>query len=322
MGTRTVLMLAEQDDGEAVYVSHALEARGVRVAWFDTAWFPAQASVSARLGRDGWQGEITTPDGVIRLEEVTAVYYRQSQPFSFPETMSEPERKFATVEARFGFGGLLMSLPAHWVSHPARLADAEYRPLQMATAVRCGFTIPTSLLTNHPGDARDFGRSGSGDGIVYKATMHKLISEADKVKLIYTTPVDPATIDDRVATTLHLFQANVPKTHDVRVVVTGNREVHAIAIRTDDPAARQDFRIRYDTLTYEITSVPADVADSCHAYLKALGLELGVFDFAVTDDGAWWFLECGPGSQWAWLEAETGAPIADAIADTLTGVLA
>jgi hypothetical protein len=84
-------------------------------------------------------------------------------------------------------------------------------------------------------------------------------------------------------------------------------------------AARQDFRTRYETLTYEITSVPADVADSCHAYLKALGLELGVFDFAVTDDGAWWFLECGPGSQWAWLQEETGAPIADAIADTLTG---
>ncbi|WP_158642338.1 MULTISPECIES: transposase [Actinomadura] len=41
--------------------------------------------------------------------------------------------------------------------------------------------------------------------------------------------------------------------------------------------------------------------------------------FAVTEDGAWWFLECGPGSQWAWLEDETGAPIAEAVADTLLG---
>ncbi|TDD69171.1 MvdC/MvdD family ATP grasp protein [Actinomadura rubrisoli] len=283
MSAQTVLMLAEQEDGEAVYVSNALTMRGVRVVWFDTAWFSSRASVSARLGCDGWHGEITTPDGAVRLEEVTAVYYRQSQPFTFPGTMSEPERRFATVEARFGFGGLFMSLPACWVSHPARLADAEYRPLQMATAARCGFTTPASILTNHPGDARDFARSG--DGAVYKATMHKLISEDDRVKLIYTTPVDPATIDDRVTTTLHLFQANVPKSHDVRVVVTGNGHVHAIAIHTDDPAARQDFRNRYDTLTYEITSVPRDVAHSCHAYLKALGLELGVFDFCVTDDG-------------------------------------
>lgn len=317
MPAQTVLMLAERDDGEAVYVSDALLARGARVVWFDTAWFPSHASVSARLGWDGWYGTITTPEGAVRLETITAAYYRQSQPFSFPEPLSEPERRFATVEARFGFGGMFMALRARWVSHPARLADAEYRPLQMATAMRCGFSTPASLLTNRPGDARDFGRCG--DGAVYKAIMHKLISEDDRVKLIYTTPIDPVTVDDRIATTLHLFQANIPKTHDVRAIATGNGQVHAIAIHTDDPATRQDFRTGYDTLTYEITEVPAGIAASCHAYLNALGLELGVFDFSVTADGTWWFLECGPGSQWAWLEAETGAPIAESIAGTLTG---
>ncbi|MFV2172548.1 ATP-grasp ribosomal peptide maturase, partial [Actinomadura sp. LOL_011] len=232
--------------------------------------------------------------------------------------LSEPERRFATVEARFGFGGLFMSLPARWVSHPARLADAEYRPLQMATAARCGFTIPPSVITNRPDDARDFARSSSG--VVYKATMHKLVSEDEQVKLVYTTPVKADAIGDRVAATLHLFQTNVPKSHDVRLVATGSGHVHGVAIRTDDPSGRQDFRVAYDSLTYEVTDVPGDVASACRVYLDALGLELGVFDFAVTADGAWWFLECGPGSQWAWLEDETGAPIAGSVADTLLGV--
>lgn len=320
MGAPTVLMLAEPDDGEASYVAQVLSTRGVPVVWFDTAWFPGRASVTACLDSDGWRGEITGPDGVVRLDEVAAIYYRQSQPFTFPATLSEPEQRFATVEARFGFGGLFMSLPARWVSHPARIADAEYRPLQMATAARCGFTTPASLITNRPTDAHDF--TSTGNGAVYKATMHKVISEADHLKLIYTTPVDPATIDDRIATTLHLFQANVPKTHDVRVIATGAGHLYAIAISTDDPAARQDFRTGYDTLTYQTTDVPPDLARSCHAYLETLGLQLGVFDFSVTDDGTWWFLECGPGSQWAWLQEATGAPIADAIADTITGVSA
>lgn len=105
-------MLAQQDDGEALYVSAALASRGVRVVWFDTAWCPSQAGVSARLARDGWRGEITTRESTVRLDEITAVYYRQSQPFSFSERLSGPERRFATVEARFGLGGLLMSLPA------------------------------------------------------------------------------------------------------------------------------------------------------------------------------------------------------------------
>lgn len=154
MPAPTVLILAEQDDGEAVYVRDALARRGARAVQFDTAWFPSRSQASLNLGRDGWHGQITTPDCTIRIEDVTAVYYRQSQPFRFPETLSEPERRFATVEARFGFGGVLMSLPARWVSHPARLADAEYRPLQMATAAQCGFSTPASLLTPTPSTPR------------------------------------------------------------------------------------------------------------------------------------------------------------------------
>lgn len=317
MADHTVLLLAERDDGEAAYVAAALASRAVKAVWFDTASFPSRSTVTARLESDGWRGEIAGPDGAVRLRDITAVYYRQPQPFSFPATLSEPEHRFATIEARFGFGGLFMSLPARWVSHPARLADAEYRPLQMATAARCGFATPASVLTNRPAEARDF--AGTGDGAVYKATMHKLISEADRAKLIYTTPVDPAAIDDRISTTLHLFQANVPKTHDVRAVATGNGRVYAVAIRTDDPGARQDFRTGYDTLAYEVTDVPGNVTRACQAYLDTLGLKLGVFDFSVTGDGTWWFLECGPASQWAWLQDKTGVPIADAIADTLTG---
>ncbi|WP_433229827.1 MvdC/MvdD family ATP grasp protein [Actinomadura formosensis] len=317
MSEQTVLMLAEKDDAEAVYVSNALDRRGVRGAWFDTASFPRDADASFRVREGGWSGEITTAGGSLRLEDISAVYYRQPQPFTFPDTLSEPERRFATVEARFGFGGVFMSLPVRWVSHPGRLADAEYRPLQMATATRCGFSVPMSLLTNRPDDARDFARAGRA---VYKATMHKLISEDNHVKLIYTTPVAPSAIDERVTTTLHLFQSNIPKVHDVRLIATGGEHMHAVAIHSDTEAGRQDFRAAYDTLTYKNTSVPPDVARACHGYLRALGLGLGVFDFAVTGDGTWWFLECGPGSQWAWLQEETGAPIADAIADTLMGV--
>lgn len=311
-----VLLLASLDDGEACGVAEALAERGAETAWFDTSWFPSGVALSAQLAGDGWQGQISTPEGTIHLDEITAVYYRQSQPFSFPKHLSQPEQRFASVEARFGFGGLFMSLPVRWVSHPGRLADAEYKPLQLATAARCGLPTPATILTNESKEARDF---SAGRPVAYKTIMHKLISEADQVKLVYTTPVDPVSLDDRISTTVHLFQANIPKTHDVRLVATGQRHVHAVAIHSDDPAAVQDFRTGYDTLTYEATDVPADVEHACHAYLKTLGLELGVFDFSVTADGVWWFLECGPGSQWAWLEQATGVPIADAVAETLMG---
>ncbi|WP_329150150.1 hypothetical protein OIU91_25245 [Streptomyces sp. NBC_01456] len=49
----------------------------------------------------------------------------------------------------------------------------------------------------------------------------------------------------------------------------------------------------------------------------AFDLRYGAFDFALTADGAWWFLECNPNGQWAWLEAAAGLPLTAAIADLL-----
>lgn len=53
-------------------------------------------------------------------------------------------------------------------------------------------------------------------------------------------------------------------------------------------------------------------------YLRSAGLAFGAFDFVVTPDDEWVALECNPEGQWEWLAAETGTPIADAIAGYLT----
>lgn len=51
--------------------------------------------------------------------------------------------------------------------------------------------------------------------------------------------------------------------------------------------------------------------------LNRLDLRFGALDFVVAPDGDWWFLECNPNGQWAWIEAETAMPIAAALADSL-----
>ncbi|MEV5573294.1 MvdC/MvdD family ATP grasp protein [Spirillospora sp. NPDC052269] len=316
-----VLLCAEDGDGQALAVAAELDARDQPHVWFDTAWFPQRAELCATLrpdqdGAAGWGGTLATPRGVLDLARITAVYYQQSQPFRLPATLSRPEQRFATTEARFGIGGLLMSLPVRWISHPGRAADAEYKPLQLAVAARCGLPVPDTLITSSPAAAKEFAATRPA---VYKALMHKLVAEAgEHARLIYTTPVAAAALDDRVRWAPHLFQHNIDKVRDVRLTATAGGHTLAVAITTDDPDARQDFRARYDALSYHPESVPSRVRDGCLSYLHALHLGMGVFDFAVDADGVWWFLECGPAARWGWLQDQTGAPIAGAIAETLT----
>lgn len=52
-------------------------------------------------------------------------------------------------------------------------------------------------------------------------------------------------------------------------------------------------------------------------HLAALDLQYGAFDFAITSDEKYIFLECNPGGQFGWIEANTTLPITRAIADLL-----
>ena len=52
-------------------------------------------------------------------------------------------------------------------------------------------------------------------------------------------------------------------------------------------------------------------------YLKRMHLNFGCFDFIVTPDGEYVFLECNPNGQWLWIEEEPGMKISEAIAEAL-----
>ncbi|MEV5376951.1 hypothetical protein AB0L26_13405 [Streptomyces nondiastaticus] len=112
----------------------------------------------------------------------------------------------------------------------------------------------------------------------------------------------------------HLFQAQVPKVADVRAVVVGERVFSA---RITAPPGVVDWRSEYRNLVCEPVTCPEGIRGALVRFLAGFDLSFGAFDFAVTADDAWWFLECNPNGQWAWLQAAAGLPITNAIADLL-----
>jgi D-alanine-D-alanine ligase-like ATP-grasp enzyme len=88
-----------------------------------------------------------------------------------------------------------------------------------------------------------------------------------------------------------------------------------IGVRIDSPDL--DWRRRQDLMRCTPVEVPEAVACAAVAYLAELRLTYGAFDFAVTTDGDWYFLECNPNGQWAWQPAAATSAIARALADQL-----
>ncbi|MGH4017452.1 MAG: MvdC/MvdD family ATP grasp protein [Pseudonocardiaceae bacterium] len=57
--------------------------------------------------------------------------------------------------------------------------------------------------------------------------------------------------------------------------------------------------------------------------VKYFGISFGAFDFVITPDGSWVFLECNPSGAYGWLEETLDLPITSALADLLAnGVIA
>ncbi|MCA6094921.1 ATP-grasp ribosomal peptide maturase [Streptomyces sp. SCA3-4] len=311
MDGRPVLVCTQYEDATADLVIAELNRRRVPVLRFDPGEdFPARAVLAARTGADGWIGRLTVGDRTADLSATRALYHRR--PNAYATDRGGQAVRFAAQENRRGLGGVLGALPGClYLSHPQAIARAEYKPAQLDAAVREGLTVPATLITNDPAEAKVFCAEQPS---IYKPLHAGAYDVEGEPAAIWAAPVAPGEIDGAVSHSAHLFQAQVPKVADVRAVVVGEQVFSA---RITAPPGVVDWRAEYQSLTYEPVACPEGMREALVRFLASFGLSFGAFDFAVTRDGAWWFLECNPNGQWAWLEGAVGLPVTAAIADLL-----
>lgn len=312
----SVLILARDLDPSADEMVTALRDRGTPVVRVNTAWFPAQLSISAGLRGGHWSGQLRTPAHVVDLDEIHAVWYRSPEAYQMPAALSGAERHHAFLEAKYGLGGILSSLDALWVNHPARIADASYKPIQLVQAHAAGLTVPDTLITNEPEAVREFAAEGR---TITKLLGANTISEEGTRKLSWTRVLGDTDLADLcgIEVTTHLMQRWVPKQHEARVIVIGDH-LTAVAIHAGSDQTKVDWRTDYDALSYEVVDLPGPVARGVRELMLSFGLIYGALDFVVTPAGEWTFLEVNPGGQYGWLETTAGVPFTDVLADLLT----
>ncbi len=154
--------------------------------------------------------------------------------------------------------------------------------------------------------------------MIYKPLSAPSVRCDGELRFIYATQVDSTALDeDDIGLTAHLFQEWIPKKYDLRLTVVGDR-FFAVAIHANSDEAYADWRSDYSALNYEPIAVPDKIRYSVTALLEHLDLSFGAFDFTITPEGEWVFLEINPNGQWGWIEECTGLPITSAMADLLT----
>ncbi|MFK4688254.1 hypothetical protein [Streptomyces pristinaespiralis] len=222
------------------------------------------------------------------LSSLHSVWYRRPRTPAFP-ALNPEERGFA-IEEWSSFWRSLYGViePKFWVSDPRRLQDAARKSVQAAIAVKVGFRIPNTLVTNDPAKAIAFYEEFEGRVVAKSTGTGWMEAEGGQVTCFLTNRVSADDIRDASALKVCpvTLQEEIAKEHEVRVNVVGHR-VLAVKIESQrSPISELDWR-RYDIAStpYSAVVLPEEVADRCREITFRLGLNFGAIDLIRTPDG-------------------------------------
>lgn len=299
-------------------VVHNLAARGYDVAVFEADKVALQ-DASLELSISNTDGMQLRYDQLrFCLDGIRAAWFRR------PSTITNPAKDGALQMSLDGERRLLQSgiwdaiHDESWLNSPNRIQQAERKVSQLRVAQGLGFTIPDTVITN------DWGviQSRLPLDIICKSN-YSVLYDGDHYRQLYTTPFTnnssglPMSLNPYPG----IWQTALSKAREWRITVVGDETFDAAIYTADD--AKDDWRkhqLLEGAVDFVAEPFPDTHKEKCFAYLAAMGLRFGAFDFIEDKDGAITFLECNPNGQYMWIEQLLDLPISEAIADQLVQI--
>lgn len=306
----SILIVSTVADVATDAVVEALTRRGACFVRINTEDLPFEMSLTLRYG----ETEQLCAIGDHTLSPAT-VWYRRVRAPARPESMDAGVHAFCLRENRAALLGGLLGLPARWMSHPAAVWQAEFKPHQLCVAERLGLRIPKTLVSNDPEAIRQFHHAAGP--LIVKPADSGHYSEGGESFAIYTTRLTHEHLDhvDEARLAPSIYQQLIYKRFDVRVTWVGEKWFAAAIHSQTDPAAQVDWR-RTDNpdLPHSRIDLPPSLVDQLRVLMGRLNLKFGCIDLVQTPQDDFVFLEVNPSGQWLWLDDQLDFGISDTIA--------
>ncbi len=319
-----ILILTSKQDGHVEPVSKHLDAAGAPWVRINTEDFATNVQLDVSPASGSGQLWLKDSQKTVRLEDVTAVWYRKPEPV-LVDHFDMDHGALDYVEAEFteqllGLYALLNK--ALWINNPFNTRIAHRKLLQLKTAAEIGFNVPATVITNSAERAFEFSAKINGDiAIKSLGAISVMEGQADEAVQygIFTRRITNGELSefaDKIPNMPTLFQQSIPKNFEMRITCV-EKQVFACKIQTRaDDITSDDYRFDTPNLLHTAIDVP-ELTDRMHAYMEAFNLNFACFDFIVSREGEVIFLECNCNGQWYWVEQRTGQPISKAIANLL-----
>ncbi len=315
-----ILILTDAEDVHAIAVGEALRLRGVEPTIWATSDFPTRAEETLHFDRE-LRSEIRIEGVGLSLQSPAfdVVWRRRPAYVLDPELLHPADRIFADTECGLFRRSLLELLApaAFWVNPIQGAARTGSKMTQHYAAGQVGLRMPETLYTNSPGEVREFIRRKGGK-VIYKPFLSAGWSDGTYQYLSYTALLESESlVQESIRLTPGIFQELVPKAYEVRLTMIGNRPFAAKLFSQETSGGRIDWRQAQGELRIEPLEMPESIVEQCRGLLAKLGLVFGCFDFIVTPNEEYIFLEVNEMGQFLFIERYARIPLLDAFASFL-----
>lgn len=257
----------------------------------------------------------------IVLDDSWNIWNRRILKLDLSDSIPKDLAKVIDDETRKTLEGLMFSHPGKIVNDPRNnyMAQNKLDQLRIAKSIGKNVVVPSTIVTNNPQEIGQFYEQHKGK-ICFKLQKGAIIDLDSKRYTVMTNLVEEKYLGERelLEQCPHMFQEYFDKDYEVRVTTIGDMSIGTAIHSQESEVSKIDYR-RYDfkNVPYKKIRLPEDVEDFCCSMLRHYGLHFGAFDFIVSKDNKYVFLELNPNGQWLWLEQLSGFKISKVLTEYL-----
>jgi len=305
-----ILLCGIPSEPPLALVAKALEMREAPFVLFNQRAF-ANAAIGFELSGGRAKGSLQVNGADYPLDDIAGVYTRLMDYRRLPELAGVPE----TADA-YRYCAALNDTLSRWceisdarvVNRMAPMGSNSSKPYQAQLIKQYGFYVPETLITNNPDHVLAFRER-------HKRIIYKSISGVRSIVQTFED-ADMARFPSlRWCPTQ--FQQFVDG-FDVRVHVVGTK-VFATKINSNATDYRYARAQAGEAAELTAMEIPDNVAQGCINLAAGLGLAFAGIDLKFAPEGEVYCFEVNPSPGYSYFEANSGQPIAQAVADYLIG---
>lgn len=302
-----ILIATMPDDVHALFVHFALARLGHHSCLWYTADLPTLQAHSFEMNNKEIVWNVVGSDLELHNETFDVVWYRRPRFPILPDNLHPDDKKAAYREnlALFDTFWNVIAPEAQWINPPKRAKEANCKLLQLKTAAEVGLNIPKTLISNNPEKIKAFLKEHKTDEVIYKPFVPQMWDEEKTMRISYTNTIrlENLPADSMLQITPGIFQRKIPKAFELRITMMGKQAVTAKILSQQHTKNNLDWRsLPPLELPIEKFDLPGGVTKKCIAFMDKLGLVFGCFDFIVTPEGEYYFLEINEQGQFLWVE--------------------